>query len=173
MDQVANNQPSGAEFAEGGGDASPPTAPTTSPQQPAQSTVDEVAELLSRHAGEPGYGKVVVDYLGSTVRLYWKGTLPADLTRLRNSTVKGVTIEIVDAKYSESDLVAAGQQAAALIEDRFGEGTVAATMPNETMSGIVVEIVRPWSGSVQDIEEQIGLPVTVRLVDEGPVPADE
>lgn len=115
----------------------------------------------------------MVDYEMSIVRLYWKGPRPADLVESAQSNIRGVRVEVIEAKYSVADLEAAGTQAAALLRASDRQVEVAATMPNETLSGLVVEIVRPWSGSVRAVEEQIGVPITVRLVDEGPVPAAE
>lgn len=171
LEQMADQTPPAPTVAESGGSTSIPTAATHASGRPDQPTLDEVAETLSRHAVEPGYGKVVVDYDASTVRLYWKGALPADLAQVDRSTIKGVRVEVIAVEFSEAELVAAGRQATSLLE--ASKIDVAATMPNEPMSGIVIEIVGSWSGSVDDVERQVGVPITVRVVDEGPVPADE
>ncbi len=47
---------------------------------------------------------------------------------------------------------------------------VAAAMPNDARSGLVVEILKPSSGSQPNLEEIAGVPVSVRLVDEAPQP---
>ncbi len=43
-------------------------------------------------------------------------------------------------------------------------------MPNDDLSGLIVEVIPEWDGTVEALEQTAGVPVTIQRVDALPVP---
>jgi hypothetical protein len=151
-----------------GGDETPTSrnAGTT----PSHATVDEVAARMSRYWAEPGFGKVRLSYERGLVWVYWHGPPPTQIADADGTVVDGVGIEVLPTAFSDDQLVEAGRRAATWITDRYGTDKFAASLPNEDLSGLIVEVVRPWDGEVDQLERAAGVPVSIRVVNSGPDP---
>jgi hypothetical protein len=136
--------------------------------------VDAAAELPASYWSEPGFGKVTLDYSTSSVEIFWHGTPPLDVAKLDGSMVDGVLLSIVPTKYSDAQLVAAGEQVFASETKSDGTTDVVATLPNEDLSGLIVEVLRDSKAAATPAQAaeryaaQVGLPVEVHLAD-GPI----
>jgi hypothetical protein len=156
------------------GGTPPPRQPDT---QTVHEAVDQVAELSSAFWAHPGFGKVKVDYDKISVEVYWKGAPPAEVAELNGAVVDGVQVSVVEVARSQHELVAAGLKILATERDRVGPHNVVAAMPNASLSGIVVEILRgsDVAKSVPDATQRyrslVNLPVEVRTVEEEVAPA--
>lgn len=147
-----------------------PPSEVSDPPTASQQAVDDVAAQLTGFEQVPGYGRVSVDYANAEVTVVWKGEPPAEVKALTGSRPNGVDVNIEQSRYSEAELVQAARRVLNAPSDEVGGATVAAALPNEDLSGLIVEIVKPWSGSTAPLEEIAQLPVTVRLVEQAPQP---
>ena len=147
----------------------PPSEVSDQPSA-SQQAVDDVAAQLTAFEQAPGYGRVSVDYANAEVTVVWKGEPPAEVKALAGSRSNGVDVIIEQSRYSEAELVQAARRVLNAPSDEVGGATVAAALPNADLSGLIVEIIRPWSGPTAPLEEIAQLPVTVRLVAQAPQP---
>ncbi|HVK28567.1 MAG TPA: hypothetical protein VM575_09500 [Nocardioides sp.] len=142
---------------------SAPATPTVSKDQ-----VNSTAEKVTAFENLPGFAQASVDYESGQVEVLWKGAVPAGLEALAGERPNGVVVVIKPADYSAADLDAAGRSLfSASPEERDG-AEVVTTAGNGDYSGLVVEIVKPWSGSTDKLEAIAGVPVEVVFVDGGP-----
>lgn len=134
------------------------------PENPDHGPVNEVASSLMAHESALGFGRVEVDYETSTVKVFWKGEPTPEVQDTMKAEVPGVKVVLVPAKVSLSEVLAAGQTL-----QRADEG-VTAVMPNDELSGIIVEVdetSRAWSASDSTTDQfaaLVGMPVELRAV---------
>jgi hypothetical protein len=147
-----------------------PPNEVSDPPTASEQAVDDVAAQLTAFEATPGYGRVSVDYATAEVTVLWKGEPPADVKALAEADPNGVDVIIEQTRYSEAELVQAARQILSAPKNEVAGATVAAALPNEDLSGLIVEIVEPWSGSTAPLEEVAQVPVTVRLVEQAPQP---
>jgi hypothetical protein len=155
------------------GEAAPvaePGGPTTTPRPAPPAShfaVDETANELASFIDSPGYGQVSLDYKSAHVTVSWSGEPPRQVRELVGEQPNGVTVLLRQVPYSQPELMAAGDK----VWDKLAkDGAQVATLyPNDSLTGIVVEIVKPWSGTEEELGDVAGLPVTVRFVTGLPV----
>lgn len=152
---------------EGASNDRPSPMPATGTNGPATDVfaVDAAADRIAAFADRPGFGKATVDYDTSTVTVFWKGTPPPEVTKMTGVGDNGVNVVVAAAQYSAEEFKAAGHAAL-----RSDPESVVAAMSNPDMSGLVVEVLDTWGGSESKLQEATGMPVTVRVVNEGFVP---
>lgn len=126
--------------------------------------VDRTADRVAVFSDRPGFGKTVVDYNAGTVTVFWKGQPPAEVMEVARRGDNGVNVVLAAAQYSAEELTAAGK--AAMLSD---PKTVVAATASPDMSGLVVDVLRTWTGSAESLRQAAGVPVTVRIVEERPV----
>lgn len=144
----------------------PSGTPARTSPTPSRAQVSEAAERASAFWQEPGYGNVTVDYTGGTVTIRWKGTPPKGVTAMAGQQNTGVVVTLLPARWSQSEVQAAGDRLFSSTLAQLDGATVFATHPLEDMSGLAVEVVQPWSGSTSTLEDVAGMPVEVELVDD-------
>lgn len=144
--------------------SNPDTGPTVD-------DVERVAMRITAFYEHPGYGGVRLDYEAKRIRVLWKHNPPAEVNRLVGLHESGVEVALTQSRYSEPELAKAGNDLLGALQQRYGRERIVAVLPNPDRSGLIVEVVRPWSGDPADIEDTAGYPVALRLVDDPVVPA--
>lgn len=155
-----------AAFAEAGG---PSGLQAVSP-----TTVDAVNESADRVAAfwaAEGFGKTVVDYEKAEVSVYWKGTLPAAVSKTIGLQKNGVRVVARPALHSDAEIRAAARKVLMSERARTGEITIATITANPDMSGLVVEAVQGSKTAAADAAETrarfetvAGMPAQTKLV---------
>lgn len=147
------------------------TAPTESKSGSAVTAgsrvaVDQVAARLMGYDGEPGFGRVVVDYDLSTVQVLWKGKPPAEVAEMAGSQPNGIRVIIQPSTYSQAELAGAAQAIMTAPPSQVDGAQIVAAVPNSDLSGLIVEVLKPWNGSAAALERAAGgVPTKPRLVD--------
>jgi hypothetical protein len=141
------------------------TPPTPRPELASRDQVRAVANRLNLYE-EPGYGKVAIDFKTSEVRVYWKGTPPAEITDAVQLQPDGVIVSLIAVEYSANELEVAGNK---VFADARKPGRVPIThvQPQDDLSGIRVGIAPedmpadPEPLRLQLEEVTGGVPVTI------------
>jgi hypothetical protein len=125
-----------------------------------------VAERLTAHWEQTGYGRVQINHAAGEVVVFWKGSPLAGIQSMLGRQPNGVLVALQPTQFSASELEAAGRTLMLMVRRQVPIATVA---PNNDLSGLRVEILRTWTGQASTLETVAGVPVTVEPVDEGPV----
>lgn len=145
----------------------PPSELTTSPAPGSRDAADRIATRLVAYADEPGFGRVVIDYDHGRVVVLWNGEPPQEVVDMAQSQPDGVRVAIIQSEYSQAELSEAANSIMDASASEVDDAVVVAAAPNSDLSGLVIEIVRPWDGSTAKLERVAGgVSITVRLVDQ-------
>lgn len=168
VDADSDRQPPVAE-----GPTDSPSLRSTPPGRPGgRSAVDWVSERASQLWREPGFGKVKVDYGTATVHVYWHGSPPPEIERLRNETIDGVFVDVIEVPYNDADMAAAGRRVLSYGRTTAVDIDVSHTFPAGDFTALVVAVVRSEdTGERGALEEALAevarMPVVVEFVKEG------
>lgn len=133
-----------------------------------RSAVDRVSARVSKLWREPGYGKVSVDYENATVLVFWRGSTPADLEKLRGTTIDGVEVRVVDVPYSDHDMAVAARKVLHHRETSMGAVMVSHTFPSKDFAALVAVVSRternPDAAALaKSLTKIAGIPVMVEF----------
>jgi hypothetical protein len=136
-----------------------------------RSAVDRLAGAATALADVPGYAGVVVEYDAARVVVSWKGEAPAQVSRLREHTPGGVTVDVRRTALSEADLRAASTRLLDSQRALHGPDAVLAALPAADYSGLVVEVSRDSAAAgrpalARHLERVAGVPVRLALIDD-------
>lgn|GEM_PF-6488775 len=92
-----------------------------------QETLHALAERITgpgyeEGKGREGLGGVVLDPDNATLTVAWKGSLPPDVEQIIKNAPSGVTVRVIEAKYTRADMWAATTRVNALAEELERDG---------------------------------------------------
>ena len=143
-------------------EAGPPTAQPPAPAAantgaPVALTFDQVAEALSAHDGEPGYGQVVVRPKSGEVVVYWKGTPPRDVTALIGVASDGTRVRLVDAPFSSNEIRDASKRVWDKAVALYGPGVMGTMTGTRELDGLIVRTTKPID--LEPLEQVADMPL--------------
>lgn len=150
--------------------------PAPNPGASDRHDVTEIAEQISAHWDDPGFGKVTVSYEGARVTVLWKGEPPESVQRLEGVQPNGVTVDIGSSLYSQADVYAAAAEVVTVERARTGTASAVAIVPNDDLSGAIVEVSDGTKTALNLLEAQhafdraVVMPLEIRLVPNSRVP---
>jgi hypothetical protein len=148
--------------------SSTPESPSSSmPEGPSSSTpggvvsaplsYDDLAEALSAHDGQPGYGQVVVSPNRDEVILYWKGSPPRDVADLIAAGADGIRVRLVDAPFSSNEIRDASKRVWNEVVALYGPGVMASISGTRDLDGLIVRTTEPVD--LEPLERVAGMPL--------------
>jgi hypothetical protein len=149
-----------------GGEKQP--EPVSSSTEVSTQALQDYAERLSAYSTSPGYGDVSIDHAASAVTMYWKGTAPADVSKIVANPPAGIHAALRPADFSNAELVDAqhrvleGSEPAVRIRIADVEATA-------DRSGLIVNLTGQGRVSAADLESVAQVPVRVQYGASKPV----
>jgi len=134
--------------------------------QKLQAAAGDEETLIATVDGEPnGFGSLILESDRPALTLYWKGEVPASISRIIAEHPE-IDVDVRDAAFSNHELLAARDAIAdQLNKELDGRGTLVMVGPDSHARGIVIHIYTEHGLTENDIRQAVARITPVPLVE--------